>query len=630
MSADQITAEINRLIQVLRHDQSADGSWNYPFETGVVTDCYMVILLRMLEIENDNLLHALVERIMSKQEPDGSWKLFHDEADGNHSLTVEAYFALLYSQFLKPEDIRLAKAKKFISSRGGLKQTSTFTKIMLAINGQYSWQDLFQLPVEIVLLPLSFPLNFFDLAVFTRANFAPIAILSDQQFSIKTSRTPDLSELSVARQSTVEVPPIRDSVVQSVVDLIAGGIEALAGLPEMIHNDALNRAEHYMLTRIEPDGTLESYFSATFLMIYALLARGRSKTDPVIRRAVQGIETWICQIEGQAHVQYTSANVWNTALISYALQEAGLSPESAVIQQANHYLLSRQQSSYGDWMFHQPAVQPGGWGFSNINTINPDVDDTTAALRSIQPLSAAGGRYREAWDRGVSWVLAMQNDDGGWPAFERKVDKRLLTLLPIEQAEDILIDPSTADLTGRTLHFFGTATDIAWQSPVVRNGCAWLIRHQNPDGSWPGRWGIYSIYGTWAAVTGLIAVGLSPDHPTIQRAVDWLLKIKNADGGWGESCKSDTEKKYTPLGISTRTQTAWATDALIAAAKTTTSTIEGGISFLTNVHAQEPWAANYPKGRGMAGAFYMHYHSYDIIWPLLTLVHFKRKFYSDD
>ncbi|RYL91050.1 squalene--hopene cyclase [Sporolactobacillus sp. THM7-4] len=620
----QVEHEINRIVRVLYKDQSVDGSWKHPFETGIVTDCYMIILLRVLEWQDEPLIQSLAHRIIKKQERNGSWKLFPDESGGNVSATAEAYSALLYSGYRTKNDPDIQAAKRFILSKGGLDKTSTFTKTMFAITGQYPWSELFQLPVEIILLPVSFPVHFFDLAVFTRANLAPVLILSDAQYSVKTNGTPDLSDLHQSRDSGVHF--LDSAQRQSITDLIEQGIQTLAGLPEGAHSKALQEAEQYMIQRIEPDGTLESYFSSTLLMIFALMSRGYSKRHPIILKAVQGILSMICRIDGNAHVQYTTATVWNTALISSALQKAGIAHSSPVIRKANHYILSRQHIKYGDWAIRNPVSQPGGWGFSNINTINPDVDDTAYALRAIQFAARENQPFRHAWDRGVKWLISMQNDDGGWPSFERNVDKEFITWLPIEGAEDLLIDPSTPDLTGRTLNFFGSSTVLDKQYPMIRRGIEWLINHQEKNGSWQGRWGICYIYGTWAAVTGLIATGLEPEHPAIRKAVKWLTGIQNSDGGWGESCKSDIEKRYVPLKISTRAQTAWALDALIAASPSITPEMEHGIEFLVNERAQPDGAESYPTGRGMAGAFYMHYHSYTWIWPLIALSHFRTKF----
>ncbi|WP_329602900.1 terpene cyclase/mutase family protein [Terrilactibacillus tamarindi] len=564
-----------------------------------------------------------IESNYQKQRANGSWTLFHDEGDGNLSATIEAYYALLFSGLKLKHDPKMQLARKFIISKGGLHQANTFTKIMLAISGQYKWPENIQIPIEFILLPNSFIVNLFDLSVFSRANFIPILMLADYNYSINKIDAPDLSDLLEGREDVLFTD---DPDYRSIVNLVKEGVQSLMSLPEEAHEAALSKAEQYMMGRIEPDGTLLSYFSSTFLMIFALLARGYKKEHPIITQAVQGLKSMVCKIDGDHHVQYTTANVWNTTLISYALQEAGIGHQEAVVQKANRYLLSRQHTKFGDWAIHNSRALPGGWGFSHINTMNPDVDDTSAALRAFRSAAQTNHHYLQSWKLGIQWIMSMQNDDGGWPAFERNVDKQFLTWLPIEEAQDILIDPSSADLTGRTLHFLGESTTLEHHHPVIQKGINWLLDHQEDAGYWPGRWGIYYLYGTWAAVTGMVSAGVNIKHPAIQKALRWILSIQNKDGGWGESCRSDKEKRYIPLKTSTRTHTAWAIDALIAASKRVTPEIKNGIDFLTSNNEQEDWVHHYPKGKGMAGAFYIHYHSYDLIWPLLALSHYQKKF----
>lgn len=616
----QVYKEINSIANQFVQDQAEDGAWHYPFETGIASDCSMIILLRTLEInDEEELIKELVERIVGKQQEDGSWKLFHDQDKGNLTSTVEAYYALLYSGYRNPKDPEIQAARRFIMVNGGATEVHMFLKILLALTGQCAWPH-FPVNIEVLLLPDSFPINLFDLSVYGRANLIPFLILANTNFRRRTPKSPDLSDLFLKRKVHFFTEE-QEEDARSVIKLIKQGIKALkyhGNLREL----TLYRAEKYMLNRIEPDGTFLNYFSSTTLMIYALLARGYSNTHPVITRAVQGLKAMTCRINGELHCQYTTASIWNTTLINYALQEAGIPYSSNMIQKANHYILSRQHLKYGDWVIHEPNLLPGGWGFADMNTIHPDIDDTTTALRAIRSLAIEQVDCRQAWDRGVNWLISMQNNDGGWAAFEKNVDKKVLNLLPLEGGKDLLIDPSTVDLTGRTLEFFGNYTHLDDHHPMVKRGIRWLLRHQNADGSWVGRWGVY-IYGTWAAVTGMIAVGVSRNHPAIQKALAWLRKIQNPDGGWGESCKSDIKNCYVPLGESTRTHTAWALDTLISAATGVTPEIENGAAFLTD-KKEKKWTAAYPKGRGMAGSFYINYHCYEYVFPLLSLAHFQK------
>ncbi len=610
------------IISQLRRSQSLDGSWSYPFETGITTDAYTIILLRSLEIDTEEtLISGLATRIISKQEKNGAWKVFHDEHEGNLTTTVEAYYALLYSGYFHQDDPRLTKAKRFILAKGGLREVNIFAKILLAITGQIDYPSFFPLPIEAILLPLTSPINFYSLSMFGRANMTPFMIIVDKKYGLRTVKTPSLSDLNVDRhQANSWILPHE---WQQWLPVLKEEFDGLAGSPEQIHALAIGRAKQYMLDHIEADGTYLSYYSSTFLMIYALLSLGYPKTDPLIMRALAGIKSMKCDINGLPHMQFTTANVWNTSLIGYALQTAGTQADDPMLARASRYLLGKQHDKFGDWIIHNRNQLPGGWGFSDINTINPDVDDTIATLRMLAGIPAFN---KESWNKGVSWLLSMQNDDGGWAAFEKNTNNPYLQLLPIEKGKLILSDPSCADITGRTLEFLGGHTTIQLQHPSVKKATAWLMANQKEDGSWYGRWGICTIYGTWAAVMGLVAVGISRDHRAVDRAVKWLENIQNEDGGWGESCMSDQQEKYIALGESTLIHTAWALDALVAAAVESTTAIEKGISYLVQSVGGEDWASSYPVGQGIAGFYYIHYHSYRHVFPLITLSHYHAKF----
>ncbi|MCC3372381.1 squalene--hopene cyclase [Cohnella sp. REN36] len=621
----KIDEEIQRLTNTLIQQQQQDGSWRFCFENGTTIDAYVIILFRTLNIQNEALIRQLHDRILAEQQPEGYWKLFPDEEEGNLSASVEAYYALLYSGYSQTTDEPIRRAKRFIQSKGGLgKVASILTQAILAATGQRKWPlSISSIPLEVLLLPASFPINFFEFSAYSRVHLISMLIMADRHYSIKTDQTPDLSDLHVDPMNTDEQPA---RAFQEMQDSIQAGLRRLIGTPRSIHEAATTKAEQFILQRIESDGTLYSYASSTILMIYALLALGYDQQHPLITRAVQGITAMQYRSDGKTTIQNSPSTLWDTALITYAMQEAGMADDHATIRGAAAYLLSRQHHHSGDWSIHNPNTLPGGWGFSETNTMNPDVDDATAALRAIRSLSPANPSYRESWNRGLHWVLSMQNNDGGWPAFEKNTNNEMLTWLAIEGAKSAAIDPSEADLTGRTLEYLGNFTGLDTRHDFIKRGTNWLMNHQENDGSWYGRWGICYIYGTWAALTGLKAANISFEHETVQKGAQWLFNIQNADGGWGESCRSDRLRHYVPLGESTPSQTAWALDALIAVHPQSTAAMDKGIYRLIASLQEDKWTASYPTGAGLPGHLYVHYHSYRYIWPLLTLSHYRRKF----
>lgn len=160
--------------------------------------------------------------------------------------------------------------------------------------------------------------------------------------------------------------------------------------------------------------------------------------------------------------------------------------------------------------------------------------------------------------------------------------------------------------------------------PSIKAAVKWLFDHQLDNGSWYGRWGVCYIYGTWAAITGLRAVGVSASDPRIIKAINWLKSIQQEDGGFGESCYSASLKKYVPLSFSTPSQTAWALDALMTICPLKDRSVEKGIKFLLNPNLTEQ-QTHYPTGIGLPGQFYIQYHSYNDIFPLLALAHYAKK-----
>ena len=599
MKREKLERKLEELTRDALKHQQENGAFRFCFENSLLTDAMMIVLIRMLDLPEKSLLNALLQRLLSKQSKEGYWKLYEDD-QGNLSATVQAYYSLLYSGEIPAEKTEMKKAKHYIQKWGGIERVDSMTAVFLALNGQLKWPRLGHFPLLFLLIPQISPISFYDLSSYARAHFAPILLCQDLRYSITTKWTPDLTDLL-----------LEDRFIG-----LNSAWKVVSQFPSNVLYKARKQAEQYMLQRVEEDGSLLNYATATFFMIYAMLALGYEKNAPAILRAFYALKGMVWDPE--SHLQNSPSTIWDTALLSLSIQEAGLAYAVPAARQANHYLVNHQQTKYGDWSITKKGISPGGWGFSEGNTLHPDIDDTTAALRALKDLKKVSNR----WHQGVSWVLAMQNQDGGWPAFEPDREAILLKELPIDGASSSFPDDSSADLTGRTIEFLCNYAELNREHPSIRRGINWLIQNQERDGSWRGRWGICYIYGTWSALTALKAAGYSSDFLPVHKGIQFLKKIQRKDGGWGESCKSDDQMKYVPLHFSTPSQTAWAVDAL-SICKATGESLNRGVDYLLK-ESFDKEERTYPTGAGLPGGFYIRYHSYNVIWPLLALSHYKK------
>ena len=241
--------------------------------------------------------------------------------------------------------------------------------------------------------------------------------------------------------------------------------------------------------------------------------------------------------------------------------------------------------------------------------------------RRARKPSGTSPRWRKpcsAIDRGLRWLLAMQNRDGGWAAFDRNNDREFLCHVPFAD-HNAMIDPSTPDLTGRVLEALGQLGRRVGD-PAVDRAVAYVRRTQNADGSWFGRWGVNYIYGTWQSLAGLVAVGVPTDDPAIVAGANWLLVHQQACGGWGESPDSYESPHLRGQGPPTASQTAWALMGLLAAGLHDHPAVARGVRYLLLMQNDDgTWDEPEFTGTGFPRVFYLRYHYYPIYFPLLAL-----------
>jgi squalene-hopene/tetraprenyl-beta-curcumene cyclase len=189
-----------------------------------------------------------------------------------------------------------------------------------------------------------------------------------------------------------------------------------------------------------------------------------------------------------------------------------------------------------------------------------------------------------------------------------------------------MIDPSTADLTGRALEALAVWGQSSSDS-AIRHGIEFLRRAQERDGCWYGRWGVNYIYGTWQALVGLAACGVPTDDSMMTRGATWLLSHQHACGGWGESADSYEQPELRGEGPVTASQTAWALLGLLAAGLHHHPAVERGIYYLLDTQRPDGgWDELEFTGTGFPRVFYLRYHYYPIYFPLLALAKYSSRF----
>jgi squalene-hopene/tetraprenyl-beta-curcumene cyclase len=153
----------------------------------------------------------------------------------------------------------------------------------------------------------------------------------------------------------------------------------------------------------------------------------------------------------------------------------------------------------------------------------------------------------------------------------------------------------------------------------------YLLAEQEADGSWYGRWGMNYVYGTWSALCGLAAGGLSVDAPAMLRGAQWLLAVQNPDGGWGEDGDSyKLEYRGYERAPSTASQTAWALLGLMAAGRAHDGAVARGVAWLLQTQrADGLWDEALFTATGFPRVFYLRYHGYRKFFPLWALARYR-------
>jgi squalene-hopene/tetraprenyl-beta-curcumene cyclase len=662
----RVAAAVGATRDWLLSRQHGEGYWCGELEGDTILESEYILLLAWLGREKAAIAKKCAAYLVEKQLPTGGWAMYPGgklEISGS----VKAYLALKLTGH-DPQAEYMQRARRAIRAAGGADAVNSFTRFYLALLGQISYDHCPAVPPELVLLPTWSPINIYRFSAWSRTIVVPLSIMWACRPLRQLAPQRGISELFL--RDPQDWPQLRCPGLGEEhgwfsweqffrqADRGVKWLETRRYRP--LRRQALAAAEEWMTTRFAHSDGLGAIFPPIVWSIVALKCLGYSDDSAELRYNFDQLDKLTIEGEHTARLQPCLSPVWDTAIALRALAVSGTSAGNPAAERAALWLLDKEVTRAGDWASYV-STPPAGWFFEHHNEFYPDVDDTAMVLIALKELETQPacesvnvrecegdtarlhphGRTRKrlrpqtlapshlrrgitaAGQRACRWLLAMQNRDGGWGAFDKNNDAEFLCRVPFAD-HNAMIDPSTPDLTGRTIEAL-----VLWGSkrddPAIERGIHFLRQTQERDGSWFGRWGVNYIYGTWQALVGLAAGGISTDDPAIKRGANWLLTHQHACGGWGESADSYEQSEGRGQGPVTASQTAWALLGLMAAGLHDHKAVQRGVYYLLDTQRPDGgWDELEFTGTGFPRVFYLRYHYYPIYFPLLALAEYQR------
>ncbi len=599
--------------------QKPDGHWCGELEGDTILESEYVLLMAFLGREGEDDCRRACRSIEDQALPTGGWSIYPG-GPADISATVKAYFSLkLVGRNVN--DPLMQRAREAVHSLGGARKSNSFTRFYLAFLGQFPYESCPSVPPELMLLPRWFPVHLGEMSSWTRTIVVPLSIVSACRPVRQLPESRGIRELFLDDpfSRAWPAPPTRKWFSWTNfflgVDWLVKKAEPRLGF---IRKRALSASIAWMRARFVDSDGLGAIFPPMIYTVIALRCLGIADDSDEMRWALRQIEDLKVRDRNLTWLQPCLSPVWDTALSMNALAECGHRVGGMAVDSATEWLADREVSIRGDWTDRLPGIEPGGWYFEYRNAFYPDTDDTAMVLMGLARTGASESEEeRPRVRRALRWLVAMQNSDGGWAAFDRNIVRDFLTKVPFAD-HNAMLDPSCPDITARVLEAlaeFGMRVG----DPVCDKALAFLRQTQEPCGAWIGRWGVNYLYGTWQVLVGLEAIGIGANDPMVRKAVDWLHNVQQPCGGWGETCASYDDPSLAGIGEPTASQTAWALMGLMAGGDRSIA-VQNGISWLVErQNSSGGWDEGPFTGTGFPKVFYLKYHYYRIYFPLMAL-----------
>ena len=379
-----------------------------------------------------------------------------------------------------------------------------FTHIWLALFGWWTWDDLPALPPELMLLPPGVPLNIYDFGCWARQTIVPLTIVAANR---PVRPLPfRLDELHTGARAGRRARSLR-----TTPRLVRAARPHRPRLqPPAAGRCAGSRwraRERWIIERQEADGCWGGIQPPWVYSVIALHLLGYPIDHPVMQAALDGLDSFAVYEDDRGWLEACQSPVWDTCLAVIALRDAGRARRPPGARQGPPTGCSaRRCACRGDWAVRRPQLAPGGWAFEFDNDNYPDIDDTAEvvlALRRVDHPDRGAHGGRDPARRGLDRRHAVLGPAAGAPSTPTTPARYRRSCRSATSARSSTRRPPTSPPMS-----WRCSPPRAWprRAPPAR-GLEWLLREQEPDGSWFGRWGVNYVYGTGAVLPALVGAG---------------------------------------------------------------------------------------------------------------------------
>lgn len=617
LTLENISKIISLSLKNQKKKLSSKGFSLYELEADVTIPSEYILMMHFLGKIDLDIQSKIKKYILRTQNKEGGWPLYYD-GKSNISASVKAYYALK----LAGENINsvsMKKAKKNILRIGGAEKSNVFTKIMLALFEQISWESVPVMPIEIINLPKWFSFHLNKISYWSRTVLVPLLIILNKKPVANNPNGLNINELFLKKKFKIDLPK-NDKKLWSgffkIIDRLLRKIDPY--ISRKYKQKCTEKAYNWILERLNGKDGLGGIFPAMVNSLIAFSIDDYGRFEKEIKIVRKSIDNLLIIKDKEAYCQPCLSPVWDTGWVGLSMIENNQNIDHVI-----KWLLDNEIKVKGDWSNARPNLKPGGWAFQFKNDFYPDVDDSAliGMLLDRYEKKNPSKKLNDSIQRTRKWIIGMQSKNGGWGAFDVDNNYSYLNFIPFAD-HGALLDPPTVDVSARCISFLAQL-NIKEDKEIIEKGIKYIIKEQENDGSWFGRWGTNYIYGTWSVISALNLILFKEKEAVINKAISFLKKSQRTDGGWGEDGSSyDRNLKYL-VKKSTPSQTSWAVLGLIAAGEIKSNEVSKGIQYLLKSSKNGKWIEDYYTAVGFPKVFYLKYHGYAEYFPILALSRYK-------